>query len=53
MAVLRFDGAGGKHYRPLSAIPDGWKIGDPPAPLPLYRLEDGLRRGSGSLRLIS
>jgi putative DNA primase/helicase len=40
MRVLRFDQPGGqKQYRPVHPVGDGgWRIGDPPAPLPLYHL---------------
>jgi len=34
--VVRFDTATGKTYRPLHRDRDGWRLGDPPAPLPLY-----------------
>ncbi|KAF0245267.1 MAG: hypothetical protein FD180_1814 [Planctomycetota bacterium] len=46
-AVLRFnvtktgdDGSpfSTKEYRPVRRDVDGWRVGDPPAPLPLYRL---------------
>jgi putative DNA primase/helicase len=29
---------GGKQYRPIHPSKDGWRIGDPSGPLPLYRL---------------
>ncbi len=46
-AVLRFnvpktanDGRpfSSKEYRPVRRDPDGWRVGDPPAPLPLFQL---------------
>jgi len=41
LAVIRVDGADGKKaYRPLHPAGDGWKVGDPPGKLPLYRLRD-------------
>ncbi|HUT58125.1 MAG TPA: DUF3987 domain-containing protein [Phycisphaerae bacterium] len=41
LTVLRFDlPDGGKTYRPIRPNGDGWSIGDPPGPLPLYRLAD-------------
>ena len=39
-AVARFNTPRGKQYRPFHKAPGGWIIGDPPAPLPLYRLPD-------------
>ncbi len=37
MRVYRFDPPEGrKEYRPVHAAPDGWALGDPPGPLPLY-----------------
>lgn len=40
-AVIRFDFAGGreKTFRPVHRDPDGWRVGDPSGPLPLYNLE--------------
>jgi putative DNA primase/helicase len=39
--VVRIDGArNGKSYRPIRPHADGWAIGDPVGPLPLYRLGD-------------
>jgi putative DNA primase/helicase len=39
--VARFDLAnGGKEFRPIHRITNGWKIGDPPGPWPLYRLRE-------------
>ncbi len=29
--------SGGKTYRPIHREEEGWKVGDPPGPLPLYR----------------
>jgi hypothetical protein len=43
MGVIRFDGAEGKQYRPLRHVDGVWRIGDPPAPLPLYRLPEVLK----------
>ena len=40
MRVARFQTADGKEYRPLHPTEGGWKIGDPPGPLPLYRLPE-------------
>ncbi|MEX0585722.1 MAG: DUF3987 domain-containing protein, partial [Pirellulales bacterium] len=40
LAVLRFDTAEGKTYRPLHPTGDGWPIGDPPEPLPLYGFDE-------------
>lgn len=36
-----------KTFRPLHPVGDGWAIGDPPGPLPLYRLDD--LGGSGTV----
>jgi hypothetical protein len=37
--VARFDLAdGSKQFRPIHRIVNGWKIGDPPGPWPLYRV---------------
>ena len=46
MRVYRFDSPDGKQYRPVHRDADGWRLGDPPGPLPLYRLPDlaGTRR---------
>ena len=35
-AVARLDFGGGKECRPLRRDPDGWRIGDPTGPLPIY-----------------
>jgi putative DNA primase/helicase len=52
-AVVRFQNAAGdagdkagKQYRPIHGTGDGYAIGDPPGPLPLYHLPDlaGCRR---------
>jgi putative DNA primase/helicase len=41
MTVARFTAADGeKTYRPYHQRSDGWVSGDPPAPLPLYRLPE-------------
>ena len=41
MRVVRFDRSdGGKEYRPVHPADGGWRIGDPPGPLPLYRLHE-------------
>ncbi len=48
MAVLRFDPCSGildskikeKLYHPMRKMAAGWELGDPPAPLPLYRLPE-------------
>jgi putative DNA primase/helicase len=41
MRVARFDlPDGSKEFRPVHRVKAGWKIGDPPGPLPLYRLTD-------------
>jgi hypothetical protein len=41
LVVVRIDGARkGKTYRPIRPHADGWAIGDPAGPLPLYRLGD-------------
>jgi hypothetical protein len=37
--VLRYDGPGGKQYRPVSRHGDAWTIADPPS-WPLYRLHE-------------
>ncbi len=43
--VYRFDwvkpdGTTDKDYRPVHTTPEGWVVGDPPGPLPLYRLPE-------------
>ncbi len=39
--VYRFDPSGErKEYRPVHRTPDGWRIGDPDGPWPLYRLPE-------------
>jgi hypothetical protein len=39
LAVVRYNTADGKTYRPLHILPDGsWATGDPPGPLPLLNL---------------
>lgn len=39
--VHRFDPPGErKQFRPVHSSPDGWTLGDPPGPWPLYRLPD-------------
>jgi putative DNA primase/helicase len=39
--VYRFDPPGArKEYRPVHVTPDGWVLGDPPGPLPLYGLPE-------------
>ena len=45
MQVLRFQSGDGaeKTFRPIHKTPGGWACGDPPAPLPLYRLPDLLK----------
>lgn len=41
MIVYRFDPPGKtKEYRPVHPTKDGWKFGDPPGPLPMYRLPE-------------
>jgi len=40
LIALRFDLPGDKTYRPIYPKGGGWSIGDPPGPLPLYRLAD-------------
>jgi hypothetical protein len=41
LTSLRFDlPDGDKTYRPIHPSGEGWSIGDPPGPLPLYRLAD-------------
>ncbi len=41
LRVARFDlPDGSKEFRPVHATTAGWKIGDPPGPLPLYRLNE-------------
>jgi hypothetical protein len=40
MRVARFDGPEGKTYRPIHPTRKGWVVGDPPGPLPLYRLHE-------------
>lgn len=41
MTVVRFDLAGGgKQYRPFHPVKGGWRMGDPPGRLPLYRVRD-------------
>jgi putative DNA primase/helicase len=41
MAVVRYETLNGKTYRPLHIRGDGsWVCGDPPRPLPLYRLPE-------------
>ena len=40
MCVARFDIPGGKEFRPVHRIGDKWRIGDPPGPLPLYRIHE-------------
>jgi hypothetical protein len=46
LQVYRFDfpdpktGASSKTYRPVHPEPEGWVLGDPPGPLPLYRLSE-------------
>jgi putative DNA primase/helicase len=40
MRVYRFDLADGKkQFRPVHPYADGWRLGDPPGKLPLYRLD--------------
>lgn len=38
--VLRLDSPEDKTFRPLHKDIDGWHCGDPPAPLPLYRMSE-------------
>lgn len=38
--VVRFDMPTGKTFRPIRRTTKGWRIGDPPGPLPLYRLPE-------------
>lgn len=41
MGVVRINlPDGGKEFRPLHRVADGWCFGDPPKPLPLYRLPE-------------
>lgn len=41
MQVYRFDLADGtKQFRPVHVSDDGWRLGDPPAPLPLYNIPE-------------
>jgi hypothetical protein len=41
MRTYRFDPpAERKEYRPVHPTPEGWTLGDPPGPLPLYRLHE-------------
>ncbi|HEX8912800.1 MAG TPA: hypothetical protein VF796_10610, partial [Humisphaera sp.] len=41
LIVLRFDlPDGDKQYRPVHPTKKGWRAGDPPGPLPLYRLDE-------------
>lgn len=44
--VVRLETPGGKKYRPIHRAADGWRIGDPPGPLPLYRLSELPRAGT-------
>jgi len=40
MATVRFQrGDGSKTFRPFHPVAGGWRVGDPPAPLPLYGLD--------------
>jgi len=39
-AVIRFDSSRGKSFRPIHHDGSGWRIGDPPGLLPLYRFTD-------------
>lgn len=34
------NGTTDKEYRPVHTTPEGWVVGDPPGPLPLYRLPE-------------
>jgi putative DNA primase/helicase len=38
--VARFDGPDGKTFRPIHPSQEGWVVGDPPGPLPLYKLPE-------------
>lgn len=58
-AVLRFDRADGaldengkpiKSFRPMHCTADGWKLGDPPGPLPLFNL-DKIVAGDGPVHV--
>ena len=40
LKVFRFDGPDGKEFRPVHPVGGGWAAGDPPGPLPLYRLPE-------------
>ena len=40
LAVARFETPKGKAYRPFHPTNHRWSVGDPPSPLPLYRLPD-------------
>lgn len=41
MIVFRFDPEGErKEFRPVHRTPEGWVMGDPPGPLPLYHLPE-------------
>lgn len=51
MAAVRFDAVGGKQFRPLHHAADGWRIGDPPGLLPLYRLPE-LLASSGAVFIV-
>jgi len=37
--VLRFQDGNKKQYRPIHRTGDGWRVGDPEGPLPLYRID--------------
>jgi hypothetical protein len=52
MAVARYDLPGDKTFRPFHPLPDGsWAVGDPPGPLPLYRLPEVMRH-SGAVFVV-
>lgn len=51
MRVYRFDPPEGrKEYRPVHPTPEGWALGDPPGPLPLYHVPD--LAGAGRIYLL-
>jgi hypothetical protein len=47
MRVGRFNlPDGSKQFRPVHRVENGWQIGDPPGPLPLYRVDEIPPQGS-------
>jgi hypothetical protein len=38
--IARFDTPDEKHIRPVHLVDGGWKVGDPPGKLPLYRFDE-------------